>query len=146
MCARNIAWMRRSTGGRYDEILTINQNQKEKLKNIHHASARVIVPLGFSGFWCERCEKPAENIPEEAGTPAKCPRCHKWTVVWVPQRAVTSDEWRVASGERPVRVRPTMEMAKGLFQQMRDAVNGGDTSPRTSPQSGEGEEIAEYIR
>ena len=109
------------------------------MKNIHHASARVIVPVGFSGYWCERCEKPAENIPEEAGTPAKCPRCHKWTVVWVPPSA-ECEVLSAEDAERPVRVRPTVGHAKELFAQMREAVNGGDTSPRPSPQGGEGEE------
>ena len=50
---------------------------------IHHAPAVVQVPPGFSGWWCERCEK-AVALPDELGSPARCPRCHKPTAVWVP--------------------------------------------------------------
>lgn len=41
------------------------------------------MPAGFSGWWCERCEKPVE-IEDTIGSPARCPRCHKPTAVWVP--------------------------------------------------------------
>jgi hypothetical protein len=53
------------------------------MKPIHHSSATVQVPAGFSGWWCERCEKPV-NLPDELGSPARCPRCHKPTAVWIP--------------------------------------------------------------
>ena len=87
------------------------------------------MPVGFSGYWCERCEKPAENIPEEAGTLAKCNLCHKWTVVWVPPRTVTSDELQVARHGNYQRTRPTAERAKEMFAAMRAVVEGGAAAP-----------------
>jgi hypothetical protein len=42
------------------------------------------VPPGFSGWWCGHCEQGCPKIPDFAEGTQKCPRCHKWTVVWVP--------------------------------------------------------------
>lgn len=50
---------------------------------IHQAPVRLFVPEGFSGWWCERCQKPVE-IEDTLGSPARCPKCHKATAVWVP--------------------------------------------------------------
>ena len=50
---------------------------------VQHASVRVLVPAGFSGWWCERCER-AVTLSDELGSPARCPRCRKPTAVWVP--------------------------------------------------------------
>lgn len=88
-------------------------------KKPEHASARVVVPPGFSGWWCERCEHPAHGIPEEAGSPAKCPHCKKWTAVWIPPSGpdVTLQELR--HPPRPERVTPTKERSAQLFAHLR---------------------------
>lgn len=46
------------------------------------------VAAGFSGWWCERCDAPAHGIPDDLdAAQARCPRCRKWTAVWVPPGA-----------------------------------------------------------
>lgn len=75
-------------------------------------------------WWCQRCERECTSIPEEAGSPAKCPHCKKWTAVWVPGGGeFRSEELGVRSenSERPERVMPTADRAKELFELMRGA-------------------------
>ena len=96
---------------------------KAEVKNkLQRALASVLVPGGFSGWWCERCEKPAPGIPEEAGSPAKCPHCRKWTAVWIPPAdgGMTDGRWQM--GEKQwERSRPTTQRARELFGEMRAA-------------------------
>jgi len=66
-----------------------------------HASRRLTVPAGFSGWWCERCSR-GVSLPEELGSPARCPRCHKPTAVWVPPTAQRTED----GGRRTESLRP----------------------------------------
>ena len=93
------------------------------MREIHHSRDTLSVPAGFSGWWCERCEKPV-NLPEELEAPARCPRCHKPTALWIPE--VQSGECRVQSGEWK-RTRPTEEEAHRLFEEMRRAAGTDGT-------------------
>ncbi len=83
----------------------------------HPACVSVTVPAGFSGWWCARCEKPV-NLPEELGSPARCPRCHKPTAVWIPPA-----EWHAAPPPEPGSHRPKTERAAELFAEMKAAIN-----------------------
>lgn len=97
------------------------------MKGLQQALLSSPVPAGFSGWWCQRCERPV-HLPDEAGSPAKCPHCRKYTAVWVPPAADPM------LAERPaewVRQRPTADQAKMLFAQLRAAVEGGEAIPGT---------------
>jgi hypothetical protein len=111
---------------------------------LQHAGGTVVVPAEFSGFWCQRCERACPEIPNEAGTPAKCPHCRKWTVVWVPPGGEKSE---VSKSEPWVRVQPTAERAKELFGEMRAAVladgHDGDGSPGVSPHQSDNDGFVE---
>ena len=93
------------------------------MKPMQQASMSVQVPEGFSGWWCERCEKAVTSIPDEAGSPAKCPHCRKWTVVWVPPAAMD-----VCHDPQPWAPRERLDPARGaeLFARMRLEVNLGN--------------------
>lgn len=93
------------------------------MKNIHHVGATVSVPFGFSGWWCERCEKPAPGIPEEAEGPAKCPHCRKWTAMWIPPAAMEDRGWKMEDGALPP-PRISAETMKGWFVAMHAAADG----------------------
>lgn len=80
----------------------------------NHASQRLFAPEGFSGWWCERCVKPV-TLDEELGSPARCPKCHKPTAVWIPEQA--SAECEVWDVERR---RPASERAKQWFALMHE--------------------------
>lgn len=93
------------------------------MKDIHHAAAVTTVPAGFCGWWCQRCER-AVVLSEELGSPAKCPRCHKPTAVWVPPAAVESPELRVERPEDPGGRYVGPKRSKEYFAQMREFVDG----------------------
>ena len=82
----------------------------------------VQVPAGFSGFWCERCEKLVTGIPEEAGTPAKCPHCRKWTVVWVAPSGAATLEPEAAPYVKRERLDPAR--AAELFVELKASTLG----------------------
>jgi hypothetical protein len=98
------------------------------------ASTRVVVPVGFSGWWCERCEK-AVTLPDELGSPARCPRCHKPTAVWIPPLA--NAECGVRSAEQGPLLEPdeptvtpancrryvTREQGASAFEQMKALID-----------------------
>lgn len=93
------------------------------MKNIHQAPVRLFVPEGFSGWWCERCEKPVE-IEDALGSPARCPKCHKATAVWVPpSEPVEVRELR--SEFRPERKYVTREEGKFMFEDMLKKIEDG---------------------
>lgn len=118
-----------------------------------HASQRVVVPEGFSGWWCERCEKPVA-IEDTLGSPARCPKCHKPTAVWIPpglggvaraasdltsQREVSHQrtkrqpagralEWEMAGAEF-VRKRPRSEDAARLFEHIHAVMENPGLNP-----------------
>lgn len=82
--------------------------------HVHQAPVRLFVPEGFWGWWCERCEK-AVTLPDELGSPARCPRCHKPTAVWIPPPASAECGAQSAEAERP---RLTAKRCKSLFSHM----------------------------
>ncbi len=89
--------------------------------------ARLVLPAGLARpcWWCERCEKKVA-LPEEAGSPAKCPHCRKYTAVWVPEQV---SEWvSEPVSERPERkyVKRGSDHARRLFDQMHNAVEDPD--------------------
>lgn len=103
------------------------------MKPIHQASPRVDVPAGFSGWWCERCEKPVA-LDEELGSPARCPKCHKATAVWIPPAAVVPPERdkgvrALQAGAQWERQRPRDERAKQLFEHMRTVAEHPELNP-----------------
>ena len=89
-----------------------------------HASAHLFVPDGFTGWWCERCEK-AVTLPEELGSPARCPRCHKPTAVWVPPSAPVL----VTRPEPNPDPRPKTETARRLFDHMKEVIENPALEP-----------------
>lgn len=105
---------------------------------------RFNVPAGFSGHWCTRCEKPAVGIPEEAGSPAKCPKCRHYTVWWIPQsspmsevqspmpgtaRARAGEARALSAGPEHERKRPRDEDAKRLFDHVRNVIENPELNP-----------------
>lgn len=84
---------------------------------------RIVVPAGFSGWWCQRCEKPV-SLPEELGSPARCPHCRKPTAVWVPPADPLPDPEPVERDHRP-------RAARGveLFAHMRAVVLNPGLNP-----------------
>lgn len=112
---------------------------------MHTTAQRFHVPPGFSGHWCARCEKPVEGIPDEAGMPAKCPKCRHWTVWWIPgndERQEAKDEnqpgtareqagekRRLSAGAEWQRKQPRPERAKELFDHMRTVIEHPETNP-----------------
>lgn len=109
---------------------------------------RFNVPAGFSGHWCTRCEVGIEGIPEEAGNPAKCPRCRHYTVFYIPtglgeglgevssdasvqvsSRDRAGEERRLKAGVEFVRKMPTSEDAKRLFDHMKEVIENPDIEP-----------------
>lgn len=88
---------------------------------LHHAPLTVSVPPGFTGWWCARCER-AVDVPDEYGSPARCPRCHKITAVWVPPLGAPAS-WPAASVAEPTQRRPAREW----FTRMRAAVNAPES-------------------
>lgn len=100
---------------------------------IHRASPRVLVPAGFSGWWCERCEKPVA-LDEELGSPARCPRCHKPTAVWIPPVAdVPTEKDRgvrsLAAGSGYERKGVTPERAAELFGHVHKVIENPALNP-----------------
>ena len=105
---------------------------------IPRGKSRVIVPAGFSGWWCQHCENPAAIPDDLDATQARCPRCHKSTAVWVPPQApeVQSPEslapWDTAGGYPTGQVqshRPRGEQARRLFEHMRACAENPDLNP-----------------
>jgi hypothetical protein len=103
---------------------------------------RFNVPAGFSGWWCARCETGIATIPEEAGSPARCPRCHKWTVWWIPPmqneelkmqngngRERAGEQRALSAGVEWVRKMPRAEDAKRLFDHMHQVIENPDLEP-----------------
>lgn len=71
-------------GGSSERAATMNQT--------------IQVPAGFVGWWCTHCDAPAPGIPADLdAAQAKCPRCRKWTAVWVPGEVRRAEQ----NGERP---------------------------------------------
>jgi hypothetical protein len=93
------------------------------------ASPRLFVPEGFSGWWCDRCEKPVAGIPDEAGSPAKCPHCRKWTVQWIPPAAPDLTVRELKAGAPWERQMPTACDAKRLFEHVRQVIENPDLEP-----------------
>lgn len=83
----------------------------------------MFVPEGFSGWWCERCVKPV-TLPEELGSPARCPRCHKPTAVWVPQ---VNAECRMQNAD--TEHRPRAARGRELFEHMRAVADNPELNP-----------------
>lgn len=99
------------------------------MKPIHQASATVRVPSGFTGWWCERCER-AVSLPDELGSPARCPHCRKPTAVWIPPSRGGDSRLELVDRRPYERVRPSREQAQGLFERMRRAAEGGEVESR----------------
>lgn len=88
----------------------------------------VQVPVGFSGWWCSRCEQACPTIPEDLdAAQARCPRCHKWTAVWVPGNAEHSTSNAQLPTERERR--PSREMGRRLFDHIRHAMQDPTIEP-----------------
>lgn len=103
---------------------------------------RFHVPPGFSGHWCARCERGVEGIPDEAGMPAKCPKCRHWTVYYIPaglndtppeqpasKREQAGEQRALSAGAEWKRKQPTTDRAKELFQHMKDVVEQPGLNP-----------------
>ncbi len=106
---------------------------------------RFNVPPGFSGWWCARCDKEITGIPNDVdAAQLKCPKCHKWTVWWIPQGGVDSGELMVERPKRQPagralasemagaewqRKMPKSEDAVRLFAHMREVIEHPETDP-----------------
>ena len=106
---------------------------------------RFQVPAGFTGWWCARCEQERSTIPEEAGSPARCPKCHRWTVWWITasspeskvqgpmsgasKRAQRAEERALKAGAPYERTRPKDEDAKRLFDHARHVIENPGLNP-----------------
>lgn len=91
------------------------------------ASAQVTAPAGFTGWWCERCDQ-AVTLPDELGSPARCPKCRKPTAVWIPPSPTQEvREWNASAPW--TRTRPRDERAKELFAHMQNVVETPDLNP-----------------
>jgi len=100
---------------------------------------RFDVPAGFSGWWCYR-KCGAVEIDDTLGSPARCPKCHKPTAVWVPKSEVSSGQ---VSRRQPAgralqsemagapwqRKMPTAEDARRLFDHVRNVIEHPDLEP-----------------
>lgn len=95
------------------------------MKAIQQASATVTVPAGFSGWWCERCEKGVE-IEDCLGSPAKCPKCHKPTAVWIPPSEPLTEVRERGEAFRPERKYVTKERGAAEFEAMKALVEDVD--------------------
>ena len=85
------------------------------------------VPAGFSGWWCSRCGRPCENIPDDLdAAQARCPHCRKWTAVWVPPAAAVDVP---RSHERSHDHRPRAARGRELFEHMRAVVEDPALNP-----------------
>lgn len=92
-----------------------------------HASGRVVVPAGFTGWWCERCEK-AVRLPDELGSPARCPHCKKPTAVWIPP-APTAEVRELKAGAPWERKRPTDTRGEELFKHLHEVIETPGLNP-----------------
>lgn len=92
------------------------------------ASQRLFVPAGFSGWWCERCDK-AVAIDDTLGSPARCPKCHKPTAVWIPPVAPDLAVRELKAGAPYERTRPKDEDAKRLFDHVRHVIENPGLNP-----------------
>lgn len=113
--------------------------------SMHTTAQRFHVPPGFSGHWCARCEKPVEGIPDEAGMPAKCPKCRHWTVYYIPaglhdtppeqpasKREQAGEQRKLSAGAEWQRKQPRPERARELFDHMRTVIEHPETNPDLS--------------
>lgn len=105
---------------------------------------RFAVPAGFSGWWCYR-KCGAVEIDDTLGSPARCPKCHKPTAVWIPALAggeltapptapatkrERAGEARALSAGAPwERKMPTAADAKRLFDHARQVIEQPDLEP-----------------
>lgn len=98
--------------------------------------SHVNVPAGFSGWWCQHCDQAAPGIPEDLdAAQARCPRCHKWTAVWVPPRPEAGSQG--AETDRADRTettnrRPRGERSKKLFDHIRACIETPELNPDLS--------------
>lgn len=91
---------------------------------------RFDVPAGYSGWWCYR-KCGAVEIDDTLGSPARCPKCHKPTAVWIPPglseppavqgtpREKAGEKRALSAGAEWQRKQPRSEDAKRLFDHMR---------------------------
>lgn len=103
-----------------------------EMKNIHQAPVRLFVPEGFSGWWCERCEKPVD-IEDALGSPARCPKCHKATAVWVPPSEPRLDCREPREEFRPERKFVTRDEGKFMFEDMLRKIEDGTAGEEEKP-------------
>jgi hypothetical protein len=105
---------------------------------------RFQVPAGFSGWWCYR-KCGAVAVDPELGSPARCPKCHKPTAVWVPPSQTDEDGGprTEGRGRQPAgralatemagvaweRKRPRDEDARRLFEHMHAVIENPELNP-----------------
>ncbi len=88
------------------------------------------MPEGFSGWWCERCQKGVE-IEDTLGSPARCPKCHKATAVWIPAQApaeVRDPRSEVSGYERKY---VTKDEGRFMFEDMLKKIEDGTAGQET---------------
>lgn len=91
---------------------------------VRRLRSQVVIPAGFSGWWCHHCDAP-RKISEDLGSPARCPQCHKPTAVWIPPHA---EEVLRLESQDPSH-RPRRERARLLFEHMRACAALPDLNP-----------------
>lgn len=109
---------------------------------------RYDVPPGFSGWYCVRKCGPVE-IEDTLGSPARCPRCHKPTVIYFPPRTgmdltdhkpahcasgreLAGEQRVLSAGATWERRMPTEERSKALFEHMRQVTEHPELNPDLS--------------
>lgn len=96
------------------------------MKNIHHARPTVILPMDFHrpGWLCQRCDEQVD-IDEACGSPARCPKCHKATTVWIPTAEPITEVRERGEAFRPERKYVTKDEGRFMFEDMLKKIEDG---------------------